>query len=365
MNLQQAQLLAQRVLAGEASQEDKAALQQYITDHTRQPELTEQLFPIAELSTTPEPVLPADMAEQLFPIAELTTMPDQPLPAGIEERILHRITGTPIRRGSARKLLHRITGSPTRTARIRRLLPMAAAAALLIAICIPAYRLFTVPPTPPPMLSISTGAGSSKAITLTDGTLIRLNGGTTLRYPANFAGATREVYLDGEAFFEVSKDSSHPFIIHSPTVTTTVVGTSFNVKTAAGGAMSEVAVATGKVRVAVTGQEVLLTPGEKVHYVAGDPTGMHKERIVLATIGAWKDRRFYYDQSPLSGILNDLERAYGLRFRVKNPALLSCTYSATFQLMSSEEILQTLTLMSQVKFSHKDSLIEVSGPACN
>lgn len=356
MNLQQAQLLAKRVLAGEASPEDKAALQQYITDHARQPELE----------------------ELLFPIAELTTMPEQVLPAGMEERILHRVTGSPTRKGSVRKILRRITGSltrtasvlritgsPTRTATVRRLLPFAAAAAVLIAVGILAYRLFTVTPAPPPLLSISTVAGSSKEIALTDGTHIRLNGGSTLRYPDHFSGGSREVYLDGEAFFEVSKDSSHPFIIHSPALTTTVLGTSFNVKTSRSTAMSEVAVATGKVRVAVTGQEVLLTPGEKVHYVTGDPTGMHKDSIGITTIGAWKDRRFYYDRSPLSGILLDLERAYGLHFRVKNPALLACTYSATFKLMSPEEILQTLTLMSQVKFSHKDSLIEVSGPACN
>lgn len=356
MNLQQAQLLAQRVLAGEASMEDKTALQQYITAHAHQPELE----------------------EQLFPIAELTSMQEQVLPAGIEERILHRVTGSPTRTGSPGNIPHRVTDNAIRTASagnmlhrltnsatVRRFLLIASAAAVLIAICISAYWLFTATPAPPPMLSISTVGGSSKEIALTDGTHIRLNGGTTLRYPSNFNSATREVYLDGEAFFEVSKDSTHPFIIHSPALTTTVLGTSFNVKTSGSEAISEVAVATGKVRVAVTGQEVLLAPGEKMHYVAGDPAGMQKEKITITTIGAWKDRRFYYDRSPLSGILHDLERAYGLHFRVQNPALLACTYSATFKLMSPEEILQTLTLMSQVKFSHKDSLIEVSGPACN
>jgi ferric-dicitrate binding protein FerR (iron transport regulator) len=373
VNLQQAQLLAKRVLAGEANTEDKAALQQYITDHAQQPELEELLFPIAELTTMPEQALPAGMEERI-----LHRVTDTPTRKGSVRRILHRITGTNTRTGSVRRILHRITGSltrtasmhritghPTRTATVRRLLPFAAAAVVLIAICTSAYWLFTATPAPPPLLSLHTEAGSSKEISLTDGTHIRLNGGTTLRYPTHFSGKSREVYLDGEAFFEVSKDSSHPFIIHSPALTTTVLGTSFNVKTSANEAMSEVAVATGKVRVAVTGQEVLLTPGEKVHYVTGDPAGMHKDSIAITTIGAWKDRRFYYDRSPLSGILLDLERAYGLHFRVKNPALAACTYSATFKLMSPEEILQTLTLMSQVKFSHKDSLIEVSGPSCN
>lgn len=343
MNVQQAQRLAQKILAGDASPDEKAALQQYLTDHAHLPEL----------------------ADQLLPVTELAAMPDSVLPAGMEERILRPIMG--------------VTPAPVlqskRLAILRKLLRISAAAAVLAGLCLMAYRLFM--PSVSPQLSMavlldtfSVPAGSSKDITLADGTRIRLNGGTTVRYPHSFTGFVREIYLDGEAFFEVSKDASHPFVIHSPAFTTTVLGTSFNIRSSGNQELSEVSVATGKVRVHVTGQALqdsvaFLIPGEKASYRTGDTKGLLKGKTAIATIGSWKDRHFYYDQAPLSIILNDLERAYGLRFLVKNPGVLSCTYSATFRNMSAPDMLATLALMSQVQFHKKDNLIEVSGHACN
>jgi len=337
VNLQQAKRLAHKVLANQANPEEKAALQQYIKDNAHLPGLE----------------------EQLFPLQELMSVPDSMLPAGMEERILTPLTGvtTP--------------AIPTRRPVLRKLLRISAAAAVLLTVCLASYRLFNTYRTPVATLqTLVTPNGRQGNITLADGTRIRLNGGTTLRYPSSFTGKTREIYLDGEAFFEVSKDSTHPFIIHAPAFTTTVLGTSFNIKSAAGQQLSEVAVATGKVRVAATvagtaDSVAYLIPGEIVYYRLKDPAGIHKSSIALHTIGAWKDRRFHYDQTPLYSILHDMESAYGLRFRVINPAVLSCTFSATFSSMTATEILQTLALMSQVKFQEKDSLTEVSGQACN
>lgn len=332
MNLQQAQLLAHKILAGEASQEEIAALKQYVLTHAHLP----------------------DLAEHLFPVQELETISDETLPGGIEERILAPLTA--------------ITPKPVRNSRIRKLLRISAAAALLTAVSLGAYRLFMAAPSQQRMITLSAATGHSKEITLTDGTHIRLNGGTTLRYPPVFTGDVREVYLDGEAFFEVSDDIQHPFIVHASTLTTTVLGTAFNIRSAGKQSPSEVAVASGKVRVSSdedTMTVAILTRGEKVIYRPGEASGMHKEETDIVSIGAWKDRRFYYDRAPLSDILLDLERVYGLHFHVQNPAVLSCTYSATFKSLSPEEILQTLTLMGQVKFSNKDSLTEVSGQACH
>jgi ferric-dicitrate binding protein FerR (iron transport regulator) len=333
VNVQQAKRLAYKVLANEANPEEKAALQQYIKDNAHLPGLE----------------------EQLFPLQELTSIPDSTLPAGMEEKILTPLTGGAI---------------PTRRPVLRKLLRICAAAAVLLTVCLASYRFFSTYRTPVILQTLVTPNGSQHNITLADGTRIRLNGGTTLRYPSSFTGKTREVYLDGEAFFEVSKDSSHPFIIHAPAFTTMVLGTSFNIKSAAGLQLSEVAVASGKVRVAATvagtaDSVAYLKPGEAVYYRLNDPAGIHKSSIALNAIGAWKDRRFHYDQTPLYSILHDMESAYGLHFQVVNPAVLSCTFSATFNTMTATEILQTLTLMSQVKFQTKDSLTEVSGQACN
>lgn len=341
MNIQQAQALARKVLAGEAGPEETAALRQYLADHSHVPEL----------------------ADLLLPVEELAAAKDEALPSGMEERVLR-----PIMDDIPAPVL-----SPRRPAVLRSLLRMSAAAAVLISVCLLTYQLFFHSSAPQVSAmqfdEVSTEAGHSREITLVDSTRIRLNGGTTLRFPRSFS-ATREVYLEGEAFFEVRKDLAHPFIIHAPTFTTTVLGTSFNVKSSVEQQLSEVSVATGKVRVQLTGQTVndslvYLLAGDKASYHSGNVQGWQKSKTDIAMVGAWRDHHFYYERAPLSIILNDLEKSYGLRFRVKNTGLLSCTYTVTFRNMEPEEILSALSLLGGIRFQIKDSLLEVSGQVCN
>lgn len=338
MNLQQAQLLTQKALAGDATPEEKATLQLYLAGH------------------------PADdLSESLLPVAELEQIETGTLPAGMEERVLQSITGQPPVSFSKNKAI------------LRQLLRVSAAASVIIAFSFISYRLFIA--SKPAgnnvavlMDTIATPAGHFKNITLPDGTHILLNGASTLLFPHSFASDNRIVYLDGEAFFEVNKDSSRPFIIQSPAFTTKVLGTSFNVKSRAGNTLqSEVAVATGKVRVSTAVQKtadsaVLLTPGEKTSLTT---YGIKKTLTDVHSIGAWKEHRFYYVQTPLSEILSDIHTTYGIAFRVKNTAILSCTYSVTFKNMTPDEIMRTLSLMSAVTFTKKEGVIEVAGQTCN
>lgn len=341
MDQQQAQQFAQKILAGEGSLTEKQALQEYLANFNGAVE--DHLFPLHELN-----VVPADTA----------------LPEGMEGRVLASITGK----------MPTVSITEKRPALIRSLWRMGAAAVVLIVASLVVYRFLAPRRTPAgselALQTITVPAGHSKMVTLADGSLIQLNGGTTLRFAQAFTGATRDVWLDGEAFFEVSKDAAHPFIIHSAAITTTVLGTSFNVRSYRDQSLSEVAVATGKVRVAITGQAatdpvVYLTPGQKTSYHPGNGIGLQTGKTEITAVGSWKQRHFYYDQAPLSVILTDLENAYGTRFHVKNQALLQCTYTVTFKSMTAAQILHTLTLMSDVRFNKKDSLMEVSGEACN
>lgn len=341
MNLQQAQLLTQKVLAGQAGAEEKAALQQFLTQHA----------------------LAEELPESLLPVQELETIEAGTLPAGMEERIFRSITGNaPV-----------IPAAAPKTGVLRKLLRITAAAAVVIALGMATYRLFMASNIRPSQLvvvqdTITTKAGHSSYVTLPDGTHIRLNGASTLRFPHSFTGDSRIVYLDGEAFFEVAENAARPFIIQSPAFTTRVLGTSFNVKSRTSNLQqSEVSVATGKVCVntvtSITADSVvILTPGEKTDFRAGT---FKKAFADVHTIGAWKEHCFYYTQTPLSEILNDIHTCYGISFRIKTPAVLSCTYSTTFKHMTPEQIMQTLSLMSDVTFTKKGSVIEVAGRSCN
>jgi transmembrane sensor len=367
VNLQEAKAIAQKTIEGTATADEKNELQTFINSHPDPGRLMDVFFPRQEWE------------------------PGGQLPPGMETRMLENILGhrlglNPVVTPVNPAVTAVIPPAANKRRGLIRQFSRFAAAALIIGASLVLWVLISSrqqreQKAMSKYVSVLTTDGQAKSVVLEDGTHIMLNGGTSLRFPENFSAGSREVYLEGEAFFDVAKDSTRPFIIHSSQVSTTVLGTSFNVRTANGGKqLSEIAVATGKIKVeinagapvhaltekAVTVVHSMVTvlPGQKVVYRSGDPAGLQKESVNIAGIGAWKDHLFYYDQTPLKEILTDLERSYGLHFLVKDPAVLNCTYSATFKNISTNSILQTLTLMGHVNFSKSDSLIVVSGQAC-
>lgn len=119
---------------------------------------------------------------------------------------------------------------------------------------------------------VSTKPGSRTQIQLPDGSVVRLNSSSSLTYDKNFGKNVREVNLTGEAFFDVTKDSSHPFIIHTNVIDIKVLGTAFNVRSYPNDVNTETSLIRGKVEVTVknrANEKIYLEPNEKL-VVAND-----------------------------------------------------------------------------------------------
>ena len=119
----------------------------------------------------------------------------------------------------------------------------------------------------PTLSQVSTKPGSKTQIQLPDGSLVRLNSSSSLTYDKNFGKNIREVSLTGEAFFDVTKDSSHPFIIHTNVIDIKVLGTAFNVKSYPNDPNTETSLIRGKVEVTVknrSNEKIYLQPNEKL-----------------------------------------------------------------------------------------------------
>jgi ferric-dicitrate binding protein FerR (iron transport regulator) len=119
----------------------------------------------------------------------------------------------------------------------------------------------------PTLSQVSTKPGSKTQIQLPDGSVVRLNSSSTLTYDKNFGKNIREVNLTGEAFFDVTKDSSRPFIIHTNVIDVKVLGTAFNVKSYPGDPNTETSLIRGKVEVTVknrSNEKIYLEPNEKL-----------------------------------------------------------------------------------------------------
>lgn len=198
--------------------------------------------------------------------------------------------------------------------------------------------------------------GECRIVNLSDGTQIYLNTGSVLKYPKTFEGHYREVYLEGEAFFDVAKDKNHPFIIHTPKMNTQVIGTSFNIQAYDNQKNEEVAVVTGKVAVKSleTNQKVFITPGQKIS-LEKDKNTMQQHKIDIAKISTWRNNSFYFDNMVLSEVIATLSRNYNIQIELKNNALQNLKINAGFEKLTSEEVITLLCNIIDATYSKENS----------
>jgi transmembrane sensor len=214
--------------------------------------------------------------------------------------------------------------------------------------------------------------GVQSKITLSDGSTVWLNGDSKLRFPADFkAGQNREVYLSGEAFFDVAKDSLHPFVIHLKDSRIKVLGTSFNVKAYEEDGVVETSVVTGKVAfipkkgggAARATDTLLLTANVKAIY--SPRTGeMWKEETNSQIDKAWTENKLVFRATRLEEVGKALERTYGKRVRFANQELKHCRLTASFEHSSLEEVLYLLSRTRDYRYTISDREVLIDGVGC-
>ncbi|MDY0990329.1 FecR domain-containing protein [Flavobacterium sp. CFBP9031] len=183
--------------------------------------------------------------------------------------------------------------------------------------------------------------GEHAKIELSDGTQIWLNAGSVLKYPKEFKGDTREVYLSGEAFFDVAKDKKHPFIIHTNKMDTKVIGTSFNVQAYPDQTTQEVSVATGRVNVksTVTEENVYVTPGQKVVFKSQNNKLQAFKDIPVNAISLWRKNIMVFEETPLPEVVATINRNYNVSIEVKNKNLNDLKISAYFKELPADQVI--------------------------
>ncbi|MGE7777297.1 FecR family protein [Chitinophaga sp. NPDC101104] len=205
-----------------------------------------------------------------------------------------------------------------------RLVKMAVAAALVATVTTAAWLLYPRSGNsgPAAMTGQQTARKETRQLSLPDGTQVWLNTASTLRYAEDFGRKARTVYLSGEAYFDVAHNGELPFIIHTGNISTTVLGTAFNIRAYPGQADVIVAVSSGKVKVQYGKEKsATLTGGQLVKV---RPEFIHDDAprsIATKDAAPWKDGNMLYDGEKLADIISDLERTYDVRIRLARPAL--------------------------------------------
>lgn len=214
-----------------------------------------------------------------------------------------------------------------------------------------------------------------RSLTLPDGSTVILKAGSVLRYPPAFTGSSREVALDGEAFFDIRSITgeseggivSQPFIIRTGKVRTVVLGTSFSISAYPGDDNIVVSVTEGKVQVEDIEGEVLavLTKDQQVTYHSDAEVSL-ESNVNSTRITSWARRDLEFDGVPLETIVGTLEKRYGVSIRFENPKLKQCLTVATFSGTESlHSILETLCMLRNATFENtSETEILISGGSC-
>lgn len=188
---------------------------------------------------------------------------------------------------------------------------------------------------------------------LPDGTTVTLNADSRLIVPAHFKENIREVNLQGEAYFDVARDETRPFVITTDNIKVEVLGTSFNVKSYGEGSLGSVAVASGKVAVSKVGslhEKVDLKPGEKVNF---QPKGL-SEKIPFnwEEEFGWKENILLFKGEDLNEILETLRKWYGVKFHIETTRIeFNKRFSGRYKDASLKAVLEGLSFVYNFSYS--------------
>lgn len=188
--------------------------------------------------------------------------------------------------------------------------------------------------------------GKNVKILLSDGTEVWLNANSTLKYPAVFLGEERIVQLKGEAYFKVSKDIDHPFLVEAQGVLTRVLGTEFNI-TAYTPEDTHVVLISGSVEVSSTeGQSYLkINPGENAHLQTNGEFAL--SNVDTDSYLLWKDGYFYFDDMTLSEIMLEIGRWYNVDIRFYDREVMDL--KMRFIADRTEGLDHVITLLNRMK----------------
>lgn len=216
---------------------------------------------------------------------------------------------------------------------------------------------------------------TAKMITLSDGSQVILEGNSSLQIGQEFGQNKREVYLNGEAFFQVTKNADKPFLVYSGKVVTKVLGTSFRIKAYEQDADVSVDVRTGKVTVfkqldktqtdPLRSEEIILTPNQQAVFVKKEdkfvktlvekPAVLNKENV---------KNRFEFSETPIVEVLNTLEELYGVKIIYDTDRLKDCNLTGSLNDGSFYDKLTIVCETIQATYKVMDGQVVIDGKGC-
>ena len=229
-----------------------------------------------------------------------------------------------------------------------------------------------------------TPSRTKSKIYLSDGSVVTLNSETVLRYPSSFAGPTREVFLNGEAFFNVTHDRNHPFIVHAGKMNIKVLGTSFNVKSYTNDKNMETTLIKGAIEVTLSDRpsdRIILKPNEKLvlnnknfnkprannlataeenntNYALTNLTHLRSNDTTIVET-SWVNNELVFKDEAFSDLANQMERWYGIKIKFKNPDTKGYHFTGVFVKENVVEALNALKMIEPFNYKYNNETVSI------
>lgn len=191
--------------------------------------------------------------------------------------------------------------------------------------------------------------GQRHKVLLSDGTLVQLNAGSKLTFPAEFTGKTREVYLNGEGFFEVSKNAKQPFIVKTDHIDIKVLGTTFNVSAYDDEGFMTTVLVEGKVNVSqkdklLANEQFTLAPGQGCFYSVNSKNSVVRNVDVSEHV-LWKDGLYNFKDRPLRDVISRVHKYFNRPIHIESDKLANTQVSG--KLVLSDDITEVIEYLAK------------------
>jgi ferric-dicitrate binding protein FerR (iron transport regulator) len=248
----------------------------------------------------------------------------------------------------------------------RRYVKMTAAAVVFLIFFASLFYLFDAPSKNQEPATIAAVQKENRVIFLPDGSKVVLSAGSELNYPSSFDGLkNREVYLVGQAYFDIRHNSSMPFIVHTDRLATVVLGTAFNIKAIAGQEDITVTVTRGKVKVIDQDKNKTLgviTPNQQITYSKVKTNSIVKAVDSESVLG-WKQEDLLCENLTIAEAAELLEEQYKMKIIINDQSIQSQRFTATFSKGESfEHVIKSICEFNGLVYEYdkKDSTVMIS-----
>ncbi len=219
-------------------------------------------------------------------------------------------------------------------------------------------------PDAPVFYSAYSLKGSVSEVMLPDSTIIYLNTDSRIRYSVGAENGVREVFLNGEAWFEVKKNVEKPFIVYTKLYNINVTGTKFNVKAYDREGEIITTLEEGEVILKSSEsseieREVVLVPGEQA-VLSENSNKFSVKNVHTELYSSWRTRKLVFENTGLKELITMLEQRYGVDIVVKNTEIMDLHFDGTFENKSIEDILEILKNTLPISYSIVDQKIEIN-----